>query len=69
MHADDVLALGLGETSTWNLAGQRPDTDKRPKEWHIEVAAYGTMGGKDRNSGGKLLTCDENRPNGECRCR
>ncbi len=39
MHADDVLSLGLGVTSPWKLVGQRLDTDKRPKELHIEVAA------------------------------
>jgi transposase len=39
MHADDVLSLGLGVTPPWRLVGQRLDTDKRPKELHIEVAA------------------------------
>ena len=39
MHADDVLSLGLGVTPPWKLVGQRLDTDKRPKELHIEVAA------------------------------
>ena len=39
MHADDVLALGLGVTPPWKLVGQRLDTDKRPNELHIEVAA------------------------------
>ncbi len=66
---DNVLTLGLGVTPARKLAGLRPDTDKRLEEWHIEVAACGTLGGKDRNSNGKLLTCDEDKPNGECRCR
>ncbi len=39
MHADDVLALGLGVTPPWKLVGQRLDTDKRPNDLHIEVAA------------------------------
>ncbi len=39
MHADDVLSLGLGVTPPWKLVGQRLDTDKRPNELHIEVAA------------------------------
>jgi transposase len=39
MHADEVLSLGLGVTPPWKLVGQRLDTDKRPKELHIEVAA------------------------------
>jgi len=39
MHADDVLSLGLGVTPPWKLVGQRLDTDKRPEELHIEVAA------------------------------
>ncbi len=39
MHAEDVLSLGLGVTPPWKLVGQRLDTDKRPKELHIEVAA------------------------------
>ncbi len=39
MHADDVLSLGLGVTPSWKLVGQRLDTDKRPKELRIEVAA------------------------------
>jgi transposase len=39
MHADDVLFLGLGVMPPWKLVGQRLDTDKRPKELHIEVAA------------------------------
>ncbi len=40
MHADDVLGLGLGVTPPWKLVGQRLDTDKRPNELHIEVAAW-----------------------------
>ena len=39
MHGDDVLSLGLGMTPPWKLVEQRLDTDKRPKELHIEVAA------------------------------
>jgi transposase len=39
MHADDVLSLGLGVTPPWKLVGQRLDTDERPNELHIEVAA------------------------------
>ena len=39
MHADDVLSLGLGVTPPWKLVGQRLDTDKRPKELHLELAA------------------------------
>ncbi len=39
MHADHVLGLGLGVTPPWKLVGQRLDTDKRPNELHIEVAA------------------------------
>ncbi len=39
MHADDVLSLGLGVTPPWKLVEQRLDTDKRPNELHIEVAA------------------------------
>ena len=39
MHADDVLSLGLGVTPPWKLVGQRLDTDNRPNELHIEVAA------------------------------
>ncbi len=39
MHADDVLSLGLGVTPPWKLFGQRLDTDNRPKELHIELAA------------------------------
>jgi len=39
MPADDVLSLGLGVTPPWKLVGQRLDTDKRPNELHIEVAA------------------------------
>ncbi len=39
MLADGVLFLGLGVTPPWKLVGQRLDTDKRPKELHIEVAA------------------------------
>ena len=39
MHADDVLSLGLGVTPPWRLVEQRLDTDKRPNELHIEVAA------------------------------
>jgi transposase len=39
MDADDVLSLGLGVTPPWKLVGQRLDTDKRPNELRIEVAA------------------------------
>jgi transposase len=39
MDANDVLALGLGVSPPWKLVGQRLDTDKRPNELHIEVAA------------------------------
>jgi transposase len=39
MDANDVLALGLGVSPPWKLVGQRLDTDKRPKELHIELAA------------------------------
>ncbi len=39
MEANDVLALGLGISPPWKLVGQRLDTDKRPKELHIELAA------------------------------
>ncbi len=39
MHADDVLSLGLGVTPPWKLVGQRLDTDKRPNELHLELAA------------------------------
>ena len=39
MDANDVLALGLGISPPWKLVGQRLDTDKRPKELHIELAA------------------------------
>ena len=39
MDANDVLALGLGISPPWQLVGQRLDTDKRPKELHIELAA------------------------------
>ncbi len=35
----DVLALGLGIAPPWRLVGQRLDTDKRPNELHLEVAA------------------------------
>ncbi len=38
MDANDVLALGLGISPPWKLVGQRLDTDKRPKELHIELA-------------------------------
>jgi len=43
MHADDVLALGLGVTPTWKLAGQRLDPDNRISKLHSEVAAYGAQ--------------------------
>jgi hypothetical protein len=39
MDANDVLALGLGISPPWKLVGQRLDTDKRPKELNIELAA------------------------------
>ncbi len=39
MDADDVLVLGLGVRAPWKLVGQRLDTDKRPHELHLEVAA------------------------------
>jgi transposase len=39
VDANDVLALGLGISPPWKLVGQRLDTDKRPKELHIELAA------------------------------
>ena len=39
MHADEVLSLGLGMAPPWKLVEQRLDTDKRPNELHIEVAA------------------------------
>ncbi len=39
MHADEVLSLGRGVTPPWKLVGQRLDTDNRPNELHIEVAA------------------------------
>ena len=39
METNDVLALGLGIAPPWRLVGQRLDTDKRPNELHLEVAA------------------------------
>ena len=39
MDANDVLFLGLGILPPWTLVGQRLDTEKRPKELHIELAA------------------------------
>jgi transposase len=39
MHANDVLSLGLGVPPPWKLVGQRLDTDERPNELHIELAA------------------------------
>lgn len=39
MDANDVLGLGLGIAPPWRLVGQRLDTDKRPNELHIEIAA------------------------------
>ena len=39
METKDVLALGLGIAPPWRLVGQRLDTDKRPNELHLEVAA------------------------------
>jgi len=39
MEAKDVLALGLGLSAPWKLAGQRLDTEKRPHELHLEVIA------------------------------
>ena len=39
MDTKDVLALGLGITPPWGLVGQRLDTDKRPNELHIAMAA------------------------------
>ncbi len=39
METNDVLALGLGVTPPWKLVGQRLETDRRPNELHIEVAA------------------------------
>ena len=39
MDTNSVLTLGLGLTPPWRLVGQRLDTDKRPHELHLEVAA------------------------------
>ena len=39
MDTKDALALGLGIAPPWKLVGQRLDTDKRPNELHIELAA------------------------------
>ncbi len=39
MDANDMIALGLGNSPPWKLVGQQLDTDKRPKELHIELAA------------------------------
>jgi transposase len=39
MDTKDVLALGLGIAPPWKLVGQRLDTDKRPNELRIELAA------------------------------
>ncbi len=39
MDANDVLALGLGISRPWKLVGQRLDTDRRPKELRIGLAA------------------------------
>jgi len=39
MAANDVLALGLAITRARKLAGQRLETDRRPKTLHIDVAA------------------------------
>lgn len=39
MDTKDVLALGLGIAPPWRLVGQRFDTDKRPNELDIAIAA------------------------------
>ena len=37
MNANDVLLLGIGIQSPWQLVGQRLDTDKTPHELHLQV--------------------------------
>jgi transposase len=39
MEAKDVFSLGLGLSAPWKLVGQQLDTEKRPHELHLEVAA------------------------------
>lgn len=39
MEPKDVFSLGLGLSEPWKLSGQRLDTQKRPHELHLEVAA------------------------------
>ena len=51
MHANDVLFLGLGVMPPWKLVGQRLNTDKQPKELHIEVAASHHRGAAVLSSG------------------
>lgn len=39
MDGNEILLLGLGIQSPWELADQRLDTDKTPHELHLEVKA------------------------------
>ena len=39
MDTNDMMLLGLGLTPPWKLVSQQLDTDKRPRELHIDVAA------------------------------
>ncbi|KDM66855.1 hypothetical protein ACIDI_48c00020 [Acidiphilium sp. JA12-A1] len=39
MDAEQVLALGLGVTPPWRLAGQHLETGKHPHELHLRLEA------------------------------
>ncbi|CAO0824102.1 hypothetical protein DFAR_400007 [Desulfarculales bacterium] len=39
MDAGELLPLGLGLQPSWRLVGQRVDTDKKPHEVFLKVAA------------------------------